>query len=627
MASSKPVVLGKEHEVSDVLVDVDGETSPMVGPSTRAKSTMNAELLTADALSMENMGTREESWLLTMSAGFTGRKKIIQYDFRKLINVGGFGTMLSRGTVFNLDCDLARSTIKVILVSVVSFVSVYFVDDVETFEHTSLPSIGEALQGMGSLTPFLFGLFVSVSLNRWWSMRSSGIGAMSDQLSDISNFMLSTASRQLTDAEDWQVFKDVHAKCIRWGLSALFCVAAESRAEASGQSEASMDEIVNLGFITDFEASLLYSVSPRARAAALWAWISALSTEAMDMCKVDPPVMNILFVELNDALVGLNSIREHINTQLPFPYVHMITFCVYTYIYYFACVSGMRCCLAFRQMRYTEFAIEFALIFTVPIMYHGLLQICNYLSDPFGGDIIDFPMMAYQMRVCTATQTMKETTREIYDMRWQAKLSPLPNAHIHGKLEDPVKIEHGEIVESGTKPLPEAGPATASAELLRSAAVQGPAASPQVAEPATAAAGVAAAARAGGGSAAFQEVAPLKVQLPAGAAAAGSVEAAGRCPQCGTPYLVDSIFCNACGRKREEPVGMEEAELYRCWLKELQQSLEGIRAMPMLAGLVVEGGGSQLDQQQQQQQLERLQCQVQQLQQQQSPSRPLVSTV
>jgi len=268
----------------------------------------------------------------------------------------------------------------------------------------------------------------------------------------------------------------------------------------------------------------------------------------------------------------------------------------------------MRCCLAFRQMRYTEFAIEFALIFTVPIMYHGLLQICNYLSDPFGGDIIDFPMMAYQMRVCTATQTMKETTREIYDMRWQARLSPLPNAHIHGKLEDPVKIEHGEIVESGTKPPPEAGPA---AELLRSAAVQGSAAAP--------APGVAAAAQAG---AALQEAASLKV---AGAAVAGGVEAAGRCPHCGKAYLGDSIFCNACGRKREEPVGIVEAELYKCWLQELQQSLAEIRAMPMLAGLVSQGSGSQLDHQQQQ--LERLQCQVQQLQQQQSPSRPLVSTV
>lgn len=549
---------------------------------------------------MKHVGMQTVTWLLSMVAGFTGRKKIIQYDFRKLINVGGFGTMLSRGTVFNLDCDLAKSTIKVMLVSVASFVAVFFVEDMDTFEHSSLPAIGESLKGMGSLTPFLFGLFVSVSLNRWWNMRSVGIGAMSDQLSDISNFMLSTASRQITDEADWQVFKDVHAKCIRWGLSALFCVAAESRAEAAGDSEASMDEILRLGFITEYEASLLYTVSPRARAAALWAWISALSTEAMEMIKVDPPIMNILFVELNDALVGLNSIREHINTQLPFPYVHMITFCVYTYIYYFACVSGIRCCFAFRRMLYTEFAFEFFLLFTVPVMYVGLLQICNYLSDPFGGDIIDFPMMAYQMRVAAASQAMKETTRDIYTKRWQVQDSPLPNGHVLGKIEDPVYVINGEVVEPGPPPSAKAGP-TAQAEPLRSAATQGSA------------------------TATAQDSTVTKMQF---LTAAGGAEATGRCPNCGNVYLADSIYCRECGRKREELVSMEEAELYSGWLQELQQSLAEIRAMPMLAGLVAEGsGGTPLEQQhQQQQQLERLQCQVQQLQHQ-SPSRPLVSTV
>ena len=39
------------------------------------------------------------------------------------------------------------------------------------------------------------------------------------------------------------------------------------------------------------------------------------------------------------------------------------------------------------------------MLFVVPLIYHGMLMITHNIHDPFGEDILDFPIVASLLRI------------------------------------------------------------------------------------------------------------------------------------------------------------------------------------------------------------------------------------
>merc|ERR1719408_411424 len=103
-------------------------------------------------------------------------------------------------------------------------------------------------------------------------------------------------------------------------------VAKESRGKG-GQ----LDDLVHLSFLTEYEKELLEDSHRRKdshshyRATVLWCWMSTLSAEMMEMIKLPPPNSNMLYTDLRAGIDGVHTLRHYLMTQLPFPYVHMIT--------------------------------------------------------------------------------------------------------------------------------------------------------------------------------------------------------------------------------------------------------------------------------------------------------------
>eukprot|EP00931_Biecheleriopsis_adriatica_P045152 TRINITY_DN25881_c0_g1_i1.p1 TRINITY_DN25881_c0_g1~~TRINITY_DN25881_c0_g1_i1.p1 ORF type:complete len:576 (-),score=114.77 TRINITY_DN25881_c0_g1_i1:43-1704(-) len=368
--------------------------------------------------------------LHTTIVGLSGSLKIVHYSFRKLINRGPFVSLLVKGTVFNLDKSIWINMAKHFVIFAVFAVYVWFLGgDLDAFVENSYPTVNRFVEKMQMFCPFLFGLFVSTSLSRWWALRSNGIGNAADYITNLSCFLTANAARRLVDEADWLLFKRVHGRIVRYGLAGLSCIAKESRGKTG-----SIDDLVELGLLVEADKVLLESVEPHARAETLWCWMSVLAAEAMEMVKLPSPNMNTLYVDIRDGMEGVHCIHQFLQTQLPFPYVHMITLLVNVHNIVVAAVAGLKFSVALQSARPAECIAQILQALIVPTMYQGLIQICMFLSDPFGDDIIDFPILEYIVEVSENTNAIVNTTRTLYQNRWGSGLSPMANSSLIRKL-------------------------------------------------------------------------------------------------------------------------------------------------------------------------------------------------
>merc|ERR1712232_1419599 len=133
------------------------------------------------------------------------------------------------------------------------------------------------------------------------------------------------------------------------------------------------------------------------------------------------------------GILGITAIHEYIRTQLPFPYVHMIILLVNVNNLVMALEAGLRCGMYAWTDGHIAVVCEAIKGMLVPLLYQGLLQITVFLSDPLGDDIIDFPIIEYQLEM--SEQCFSQLgTRRLYERRKQAGLSPLQNAHVETSL-------------------------------------------------------------------------------------------------------------------------------------------------------------------------------------------------
>lgn len=371
----------------------------------------------------------------------------MHYDFAKLVRVSALATLLSSGTLFCLDRAIYVQMAAYASAFVFAFASLYFSGNTEEFEEDSLEPILDISDNVQRFCPFLFGMFVSIILGRWWSIRTSAVGAIADHIMNISGLVVSMGARILQDDHDWAQFRRVHLRFVKYGLASLAAVAHESRADSQH-----WDEMVALGILSDAEKDILMETTNTA--VVLWCWICSVAGELMELLKIPPPNYNVFFQEVRAGVIGIHELHKYLRTQLPFPYVHMITLIVNVNNLVMAVAAGLKFAIAFEQSKVAVCIAEVFQFLLVPLLYQGLLQICVFLSDPMGTDIIDFPIRDYMVEVNDTCYAQVLSTRQLYDMRRTTGTSPLPNAHVIWNLPAPPSPAKAPPVPTPAPPVP-----------------------------------------------------------------------------------------------------------------------------------------------------------------------------
>merc|ERR1719498_1208945 len=125
----------------------------------------------------------ESSNFATLVYGHAGKAKVLKYDVATLVKRGAFLTALSaKGTIFTMDQAVWHALVMYSVLGVGAFCATFWLSNASDFDYTKLESVSNYLN---MFIPFILGLYVSLALARWWSLRTDGIGKVIDAAQNI----------------------------------------------------------------------------------------------------------------------------------------------------------------------------------------------------------------------------------------------------------------------------------------------------------------------------------------------------------------------------------------------------------------------------------------------------------
>lgn len=333
----------------------------------------------------------------TLAYGHAGKPKVLHYSVRAMVHRGAILTALcARGTIFSMDVAVLLSLLTYLVVGITAGTASYLYN-LQTNEVLAIAQKdkkGKGIDESGRLDvisnylnlfiPFILGLYLSVAMARWWMLRSDGVGKVLDACQNVS---LLTASL-LPDAD----FHDYHDQIVRYALASVSLVVRTCRGNEDMNGLGPAGEHL----LTDEEIKVFQEIPIRPRPQILWAWILAVSTKVCEEQGVAPGKQRDIVLQCVQARNGISLIWSVLGTQLPFAYVHLVTFIVNMNNLLVAVKCGIVFVQALDEKSWLQAASQVIFLCVVPLLYQGMLSVSYVIHDPFGEDLLDFPVMAFQ---------------------------------------------------------------------------------------------------------------------------------------------------------------------------------------------------------------------------------------
>merc|ERR1719215_2516930 len=209
----------------------------------------------------------------------------------------------------------------------------------------------------------------------------------------------------------------------KWTMASVDLLVEAGRNKEAGK-EASKERFVELcnkgledlfdrGLLTKEEIEVMKGVMPIHRSAMLWVWICRLATKALETNGTPPPRTSAIANNCIKARDGVYNMGDYLETPLPFAYVHLITLLVTLQNLVVALKSGVVCAQQFGSWGGTLVIMqEMFMTIVVCTIYQGLLQISYTVINPFGDDMMDFPVRSYMAKYAQATDALLRAQAE-----------------------------------------------------------------------------------------------------------------------------------------------------------------------------------------------------------------------
>lgn len=323
-------------------------------------------------------------WMINMTRGISGRLKILWYDVKVLVQWGGFMTSLLDGTILTFDGNNASFLACLVFCFTVVFLVVQgsvAQDDVDTIETESIEMLASV---MNQVVPFVLSLYLSVGLTRWWYMRYFGLGRL---FCSIVNVCMMVAC--VLPGERHQPVRTLVTK---WCMASVYLLVKATR------NQSRVIDMQLKGLLSEADAKAMEDLDSYSRPMVCWGWVVRVCQESLQEANGPMPysVQYARICELcGEARDSIDNISMFLQTQLPFVYVHLITLLVDVNNVLFILKCGVISAVAFMSEDYQRLSAEILTCTCVPILYRGLLSISYVIHDPFGEEILDFPVGGY----------------------------------------------------------------------------------------------------------------------------------------------------------------------------------------------------------------------------------------
>jgi predicted membrane chloride channel (bestrophin family) len=269
--------------------------------------------------------------------------------------------------------------------------------------------VGAATSYLTALLSFMLGLFVSAIITRWWECRMNCVEALWGALCNIQLCLTCRMPR----AEDAN-FKETMLRLI---LCTHRLVYLEARAE---ETDEHLHKLVDVGLLTEDEAKVLDQQHSKPQLVLVW--IGRLYHEVGKQRGWDPGTCIYLDEQMGMARNAIGRVFAYCQTQLPYQYVHLLSFCVIlcNLLLCFKCGVVIGYSATPNKDGHRDvvgIVLQVFQIVAEPFAYHAFLRLCGELSNPFGHDFNDFPAYAYHCHIrdegytlCKASEEMPKST-------------------------------------------------------------------------------------------------------------------------------------------------------------------------------------------------------------------------
>jgi len=204
--------------------------------------------------------------------------------------------------------------------------------------------------------------------------------------------MLSAASIRLTPDEQFErlkMSKLISSKIIGYLILSVRLLFSQSR------SNKAYDDLVSKGHITQEEHS--YFISLNVNPMYPLCLVNNLVQEAAHAGLLGPAYSDSVSLLLNDisnVRGGLSAVSLNIGTQLPYPFIQLVTAVCYAFLIQLVYVSSAYISTGLADSAgkgQANLATGYLTIILYSFVLFGLLHLFDVLSDPLGEDAADFP--------------------------------------------------------------------------------------------------------------------------------------------------------------------------------------------------------------------------------------------
>jgi hypothetical protein len=268
-------------------------------------------------------------------------------------------------------------------------------------ERANLQGLIDLEASLGKFVPFLLSLWVSLALTRWWSLRTKALG----EVFDASSNLCMIVSGVLPDTDKYHGLRE---QVLKYGMASVLLMVQAAREQSK------LELCVEKGFLTAAEIEIIRPFGLYQRAMMMWPWALKLVFHGFEECQLPLNIFNECIIQGLKARDGIDEIDTHLNTQVPLAYVHLICLLTSLAVICNTVRCGMLACISAKEWykgngSYSEHAwsisTETLYFLLVQITYQGLLGISYLLHDPFGDDVLDFPIQSltdFTMLTCRA---------------------------------------------------------------------------------------------------------------------------------------------------------------------------------------------------------------------------------
>jgi len=372
--------------------------------------------------------------------GAAQEQQIVRYDHEKLSDMRVLLAPLSRGSIFRRGCIWWQISFYIGLACVIAALFVFLL---KAPARINPDAVSRVSTYFNTFLPFLFGIYLNNIFTRWWAMRTQGVGGIQNAL----NSMIVILSSQLRGPQHMETKKLL----LRYGLLVHEFVYRVAR-----KTDNNLDDLIETRFLAPVECGIIQELpGGAARAQAVWVWIQVLWDGLYKKKCIPWHVHQVILHHISDGRLATKTIFTHLNTQIPFAYVHLMACLVHFNLLILSLQGGMIIAKAVGMLMMAKqttgqkqaaaadteacssLVAQLFYLTMVPMLYLGFMALSQEISDPFGSDPNDFPRAQFHNIMQDECETFIRMAEAIPPAVFEAVLKPDSDSCTGSDTEDP----------------------------------------------------------------------------------------------------------------------------------------------------------------------------------------------